>query len=64
MHAATMTHLALGSCPSLKVLALQAPMLTHLDLQCVSLACHAFVLAVLSCLDLIVSAHSIFLSRI
>lgn len=35
MHVATMTHLSLGSCPSLEALTLQAPALTHLDLQCV-----------------------------
>ena len=34
MHVATMTHLALGSCPSLEVLSLSAPALTQLDLQC------------------------------
>ena len=42
MHVATMTHLALGSCPQLEVLSLRAPALIHLDLQCVpdpSLSC-------------------------
>ena len=33
MHVATMTHLALGSCPQLEVLSLRAPALVHLDLQ-------------------------------
>ena len=35
MHVSAMTHLALGSCPSLEMLMLRAPALTHLDLQCV-----------------------------
>ena len=35
MNVSAMTHLALGSCPSLEMLMLRAPALTHLDLQCV-----------------------------
>jgi hypothetical protein len=34
MNVSSMTHLALGSCPSLEILMLRAPALTQLDLQC------------------------------
>ena len=57
MHVSAMTHLALGSCPSLEILMLRAPALTHLDLQCVPIHnLQAFSLAAPVLLDILLSA--------